>query len=320
MNDKEKVRKIARRVITKNGLKPPIDIINLAKKYSEYEECMLPFDVEGLCVQSIDNKPKILINQWQVENRKRFTVAHELGHVILPWHAGSIACAPTSTDAYSNILIDKMEKEANLFAAEVLMPNEWIQEKFLKYSDDISGILLEVYLEAKVSIHAAVLRLRDYVGLGYHFLIAYNDEVNMLVRTDGTSYKGILKSIKDFKYAFSDEINIIELGEYQVFWAKEKFYIEKLNVSVNQDSNSLMIQILEDVYGSEDVNKFRNKINGIFGAANGRVKGSSNPKEDLHYLIARSLSTKRDLVDFENHSLFSTFVNVKIIEMLGKKK
>lgn len=62
-------------------------------------------DVDGLTINPIGLKPVIFINADRPACRQRFSLAHELGHVVL--------------HAYHT---PDMEKEANRFAAELLMP------------------------------------------------------------------------------------------------------------------------------------------------------------------------------------------------------
>src|SRR5262245_12155790 len=54
-------------------------------------------------------------------SRKLFTIAHELGHLLLPGHEDSGVCASDAIENWSGGLRAK-EREANAFAAELLMP------------------------------------------------------------------------------------------------------------------------------------------------------------------------------------------------------
>jgi len=53
--------------------------------------------------------------------RKNFTVAHEIGHLILPGHDDSAVCRAEQVESWARGLFAK-ELEANEFAAELLMP------------------------------------------------------------------------------------------------------------------------------------------------------------------------------------------------------
>lgn len=69
----------------------------------------------------ISDKTGILYNQNDSEHRQRFTVAHELGHFMMNHSMG------VSREEIINLKNKlKIEKEANIFAAELLMPKQLI--------------------------------------------------------------------------------------------------------------------------------------------------------------------------------------------------
>jgi Zn-dependent peptidase ImmA (M78 family) len=65
-------------------------------------------------------QPQIEYNMSEALVRQRFTLAHELGHFAL-----GHASAPRDTpDNFSTAVVDDAERQANQFAAELLMPAE----------------------------------------------------------------------------------------------------------------------------------------------------------------------------------------------------
>lgn len=100
----------------------------------------------GLSVNEEDGGPAIIVNNSEnisVE-RKIFTIAHELGHLILH---------KTSFDGKFAEENDTEEKEADTFAAEFLMP----EKAFIKQWEAHSGI----------SWVDAVLQIKQYFGVSY---------------------------------------------------------------------------------------------------------------------------------------------------------
>lgn len=81
------------------------------------------FDLDEVATASgwykfVNGKPAIFFNPTEVETRRRFTVAHELGHHVLK-HGPR----PRDGAAEFNLLnYDPLEASANRFAAELLMP------------------------------------------------------------------------------------------------------------------------------------------------------------------------------------------------------
>ena len=65
------------------------------------------------------------VNKKHALVRQRFTIAHELGHFVLGHSIGN-------TDDVMDDSFDKPihnEKEANIFASAILMPEKWLKEE-----------------------------------------------------------------------------------------------------------------------------------------------------------------------------------------------
>lgn len=90
--------------------------------------------------------------------RQRFTVAHELGHHVLGHANGGETVFRDSPSNFSRRTFDPREREANQFAAEVLMP-----ELALRYYVFDQGItdLAELARRMQVSQVAMQYRLRN---------------------------------------------------------------------------------------------------------------------------------------------------------------
>lgn len=84
---------------------------------------MSPSDVSGL-VETIDGVAVVRVNSAESNTRQRFTMAHELGHLLL--HVDpSVSKVHFRDKTYSG---DAQEREANAFASDVLMPESWVRE------------------------------------------------------------------------------------------------------------------------------------------------------------------------------------------------
>jgi Zn-dependent peptidase ImmA (M78 family) len=81
-------RNIASRLVAIKDLSPPVDIFSLAKQYAKVDLMSIPFDVDGITLHlKVPGKiSHIIINDGYPHRRIRFTLAHELGHVLIPWH------------------------------------------------------------------------------------------------------------------------------------------------------------------------------------------------------------------------------------------
>lgn len=108
-----------------------------------------------------DIKFEICVPEEQSDNRKNFTVAHELGHLFL--HMGYLI----NDDLWNNFSNSKIlnregnsefELQANEFAAAFLMPRKLYKEIMDKYSDDNKVLIGKVAEYFNVSIDAASYR------------------------------------------------------------------------------------------------------------------------------------------------------------------
>lgn len=111
------------------------NFINIYKTNNVYEICsQLNIkiykshlkDIKGYFL-NISEGISIVVDYDLEEHEERCVIAHELGHVML--HRSSNICY-LKNYTYSNT--DKLENEANEFAAELLITNEDIKEAFEK--------------------------------------------------------------------------------------------------------------------------------------------------------------------------------------------
>jgi Zn-dependent peptidase ImmA (M78 family) len=114
-----------------------------------------------------DNQSIIAVNRLHPVTRQRFTMAHELGHLILN-HKGNFFIDRgliNYRDSKSGTGEDIQEREANAFAAELLMPEEMLKRDFKKGIYDIENpeSMEKLANKYKVSVQALTFRL---VNLG----------------------------------------------------------------------------------------------------------------------------------------------------------
>lgn len=149
--------------------RPPVRVEMIARQIGasiHYE----PFegDISGMVYR---NKDRVIIgvNSLHHPNRQRFTIAHEIGHVLL--HKGTEVHVDRSyrvnlRNKVSSQAVDKDEIEANRFAAALLMPEHMLV-------DDLKGIeidfeseddLAELAAKYEVSLKAMAIRLSN-IGL-----------------------------------------------------------------------------------------------------------------------------------------------------------
>lgn len=144
--------------------KPPVDLDLIAAKVdAEIRHLDLAADISGILYRQNDRRV-IVVNQAHAEPRRRFTIAHEIGHLVL--HKGVEVHVDSGfrinlRNPRSATAEDVEEIEANAFAANILMPAAWlradVKDPTLDPTD--SRELDALALRYQVSPQAMVVRL-----------------------------------------------------------------------------------------------------------------------------------------------------------------
>lgn len=128
---KQKAIRLANTFVKNNGLTVPISVEQALEDLGvEVRYVLLEEHISGSVVFNADSTI-VLVNQDHSKYRQRFTLAHELGHILL--HKGT---KPVMIDSKqvewrrenANPEDFYQEVEANVFAANLLMPEESIYE------------------------------------------------------------------------------------------------------------------------------------------------------------------------------------------------
>jgi Zn-dependent peptidase ImmA (M78 family) len=175
------IRSIIERLLTSHDIpSAPVRVEDLAKtlgadvRYTPAKESLSGF----LLRDHGSGRALIGVNNTHHDNRQRFTIAHEIGHFLL--HTGQDVyvqgCSGSGLkvslrDENASARTDVEEREANFFAAELLMPAMFLHADLKSYGtfdfleeDTLGGVLGSLAEKYKVSKHALAYRL---VNLGY---------------------------------------------------------------------------------------------------------------------------------------------------------
>jgi len=184
-------RRVAALLVRRFALRPPVDVFALAQRFARVEADAIPGSCDGLVLglHGAPERPTILLRAGQHEVRHRFTIAHELGHILLPWHLGDgfLCLTEQSSSSVGADYAWQAEQEANRFASELLVPTAWLLEQRDTLGTGQVGRLLEALLDAQVSTQVACLRLLDVLPAGHLFAIVEGQDVVLLAgQTQGT--------------------------------------------------------------------------------------------------------------------------------------
>lgn len=120
----------------------------------------LPPKISGLIKPSTESKSgfEIRVNKYEIPERQRFTVAHEISHYLL--HRNDIGSGVVDSIMYRSSLTSRKETEANRLAADIVMPVNAVRRELVKFggrrTDEVAEEMASIF---RVSVPAMKVRL-----------------------------------------------------------------------------------------------------------------------------------------------------------------
>jgi Zn-dependent peptidase ImmA (M78 family) len=141
----------------------PVDPVRIAHTAGlQVLEAKLDENTLGALVKQPGKDPKILLNESDSENRRRFTCAHELGHFVRRSEEADEYATVDLRSPLSTTGEDPEEVYANEFAASLLMP-----ESEVRMFVELGMTDLEMAIRFKVSREAMQFRLKNLSLMGW---------------------------------------------------------------------------------------------------------------------------------------------------------
>jgi Zn-dependent peptidase ImmA (M78 family) len=167
---RKQIRDIIESLLARHKItRAPVPVEKIAKELGiQIKLDKVDDDLSGFIVRDTGKRALIGANKSHHPNRQRFTIAHELGHYLL--HAGHtvhldegrVALTINLRNPESSKGEDNDEREANLFAAELLMPAKFLREDLEGLELDLLGnntFLADLAKKYSVSLQALTFRL-----------------------------------------------------------------------------------------------------------------------------------------------------------------
>jgi hypothetical protein len=323
--------KFAKRLLEKYGLSPPVDVEVLLCRYADLEFDHIPRWPDGsrladaVCEKRRGARPQVIVHRTNASARLRFTLAHELGHVIIPWHVG-VLIEPVgflSQDAEENSLVGIVgdaEREANRFAAELLMPREFTAKLCREYSP--SDAVAELILQAQVSTQAALIRAMPLLPPAT--VLAMSEQgggVQWCRRTAGTPVAAlpngaILSDGGYFPGADETGSTVLPDGRILYFW---RFGMPKPVPPLGEKHwRELADEIAEDVCDFEYTSsKIKQSLSGIIGTVHSRCAEQGAEAIYGQILMRCQLRSRTDEVygRIVGHPSFSEFIIARVYSL-----
>lgn len=307
---------LARLILKDEDFAPGGDLKLLASRFATIEFVPVPFDADGITIKpgSLD-RPQIVINSRNPPTRRKFTLAHELGHVLIPWHVGAI-CSHIDGNTDSEDEYYVQEGEANRFASELLVPTAWVSHLFQETGDPAAT--QEIIIDTVgISPLAATIKLMQCLPPGFVCTESHPDISTQYHRSPGTVVSppygddpeliGRYDKMADGRHSFRH-------GNYRSRWWYFSHDHEVPKEKLRRPWREALADILAFVPAER--RKFvQQSLNGIVAAAHQR---RSDMDEAYRYIVSRIAG--EDYASFViDHPDFRPFVAARL-EELGRGK
>ena len=313
---------IAILISKRHDFNPGDSLENLIAPYADVEYMRFPFDnVDGISLnlKSSVPRPNIIINSSIPATRAKFTLAHEFGHVLIPWHSGMVF---SSIDKYSrstNAAYREIEAEANRFAAELLLPSGWLQALHVELGSP-TKVVKHALKICGTSIAATIIAVNNSLPAGYVFACTDNDDFVLSSSATRGTYaapfdKGELLTDTP-TYEECEQCYTYEHKGYKYNWLA--FETEKkINVSADERAWRVILdEIVADVDPDISQSNLKASINAIISASNTR---SANA-EAFFATVRQKFAGKGVLYQKAlSHPQFNIFLSKKIDEFLERR-
>lgn len=293
------------------------------------------FDVPDLdaVLLGLDSDEKhIFLDPSQGSNRRRFTLAHELGHILVPWHLAHDLMCNADSDASPDdepqsgesrrLLsrasaksreIRKQELEADAFAARALVPISFIQS-ISQLTVDKMLLNLEC---AEVSVVAGMRALAESLPAGYVFALLDDDGCVERVWLSGPKRSGVLRPFGlTIGEPVDKDLALLSMSEtgwgyhygHRIWWARAQMDID---VAVEgQDPRAILGELVRD-HTDDDASAFdmSQSVSAIGGALVNDVSEATLSR--MAGLLATRLKRRVELATFVNDPRFENYVSAR---------
>ena len=227
-----------RRMWNEDGYSP-IDIFAIVNGWKDMKITIVKYpmtsNISGMCTRE-DEDIIICINSTTSYGRQRFTLAHELYHVLYEENMQRVICDMSMNEEKS-----ESECEADQFASYLLMPFDAL----LQYEDEKSKWNLEKVIDAE-----------QFFQLSHQAMLRRLISDNLLSKEIAEEYKLITVSMEVAKLGYGKELYFSTDKRKQYFTTGE--YIRKVEMMAEKDliSNGKREELLLDAYRADIVYNF----------------------------------------------------------------
>lgn len=317
-------RQVARQLAAELDLSPPFDIERVASRSADVVDEDIPThaDVIVLHARAPGQKPRLVVDRslQRSPERRRFAIAHGLGHVLLGWHGLGTPCDVSDRPSELPVTVhDLVEGEANAFARELLAPAAWITS--FDALDRPAVLIGHVADRAGVSAMPAARSVALLLPAGYVW--AVTDQWSRVLdagRSPGTRICSPQpgSELDGAAYArHAAERHRDEHGDCSI-WVWRFDPAAEGSLPRDRSARAVAGDIARDLeLGAAGADALAARVDGIAGWANEQL-GTASLDGMRRALGSRAL-TIPELADISSHPEFGALLDAKATELVAKR-
>ncbi|MFB6860486.1 ImmA/IrrE family metallo-endopeptidase [Streptomyces virginiae] len=247
--------------------------------------------------------PRVFVRRDLPLLRERFTLAHELAHIELAWHVGTVDCKIDSAAIdgdYSNSSANvRQEREANEFASRLLAPDRWLKpltsgiELFERTS---MQAILDELARAEMSAHAGLIALSRHLLPGHAFFI---DEHFAISRGTARPGQAPLSELEIEQYL--ENTTTVEEFSHQgrkILWSLTTSPVaeDSGEPSDARTPHQVLMMCCERIFGEEQAQAKAWSINGVVGGMTNDIELDWNEAAIIS-VVRQRIQGRSDLSD-----------------------
>lgn len=317
-------REVARGVAAELDLTPPFDVERVAGRWAELVDEEIPnrADVIVLHAEAAGARARIVVDAGlrAAEDRRRFAIAHGLGHVLLGWHPLGHPCDVAARPHELPVTVhDLVEGEASAFARELLLPSSWIAG--FQALDRPAQLIRHVAERGGQSAMPAARSVAQQLGPNHVWVVS--DGWGRVVdagRSPGTSICAPRpgEELDPTEYARqASERHRDELGGLAiVVWRFED--AKSASLPRDRSARGVAEDIANDLgLGRSGADALVARVDGIAGWANEQLGTAS--LEGMYRVLDTRARTVPELADVAAHDDYAALLHAKATELVAKR-
>lgn len=316
---------IARLIQKRHGFVPGSDLLELVKQYADVDFLPIPVDkVDGvsLNLKVKGRRPSIIVNSHIPETRAKFTLAHEFGHVLIPWHGGTIFSF-TDSEKHTegaDMAYWEMEAEANRFAAELLMPQQWLRSVHEDKGNPAHTAKKALRL-CGTSMQAVIIAVNNSLPPGYVY--ASLDSTGHVINS--ASSKGTVVAPLEAGSYFEDSAQFKECAdcfEYEFKNVRHNW----LSFEAEQDFELIVDarpwrEILDEIVAATDAESLQANIKASLNAIVASSNKSDCSPRAFYASVRQNLAGRgRPYDNILEHPMFNSYLVKRIEDLISRRQ